>query len=359
MDKNELLQMLEKEKLTKKDIERILSIKGDELLLIHYQKADETRKRYVGDEVHIRGIIEFSNYCKNNCGYCGIRRGSQKVRRYRIAPKQIIEIAENAHKTLRYESVVLQSGEDDYYNADILCDIIKAIKEKTGMAVVISIGERPLEEYRKFKAAGADRSLVRFETSNKSLYEKIHPETSLTKKSWDERISLISELKRMGYQIGSGPMIGIPGQTIEDMAFDVFLFDKLRINMAAMGPYICHPDTPMKGSPDGTVEMTLKMIAVTRIVCKDIFIPATTALQTLDKAQGRQKALMAGANILMPNITPQKYRPHYLLYPNKVCIDEKPEDCRACVLGIIRSLGRTSAKGPGHPYRRSLGEDQC
>lgn len=355
MNKQQLTLILKKKKFTKKDIITLLSIKDKKLLEILYTKANEVRKKYIGDEVHIRGIIEFSNICKNNCNYCGIRKDNKHFKRYRMTPEEIVNISLNV-KRLGYGSIVLQSGEDDYYTKEIICNIIKNIKLETDSAIVLSIGERPLSDYKKFKEAGADRVLLRFETSNDRLYKKIHNKTSATKKSLQKRINMIKQLKKIGYQIGAGPIIGLPGQTINDLADDILLFDKLKINMATMGPYICHDDTPLKGSKDGTVEDTLKMIAITRIVCKDIFIPATTALQTLDKASGRQKALKAGANILMPNITPKEYRKHYLLYPNKVCIDESPEDCALCIRSVIKSVKRTIGKGNGEPIRKILGE---
>lgn len=357
MNKQQLITILEKKEFKKKDIITLLSIKNKKQMQMLYKKADDVRREYLGDDVHIRGIVEFSNICKNNCDYCGIRRDNKNFKRYRMTPEEIFRIVKDAHKKLGYGSVVLQSGEDDYYNTKMMFNIIRKIKKDTGMAIVLSIGERPVSDYKRFKEAGADRVLLRFETSDSRIYKRIHNKKSATKKSLKERISLIKHLKKLGYHIGAGPMIGLPGQTKNSLAEDILLFDKLRINMAAMGPYICHQDTPLKGSRNGTVEDTLKMIAITRIVCKDIFIPATTALQTLDKASGRQKALMAGANILMPNITPRKYRKHYLLYPNKVCIDESPDDCASCVKGVIMSVKRRIGKGKGHPIRALIGEE--
>lgn len=347
--------IIEKKKLSKKDIITLLSIDNENdkySLNLLFNKANNIRQQYLGDEIYLRGIIEFSNYCKNNCNYCGIRRDNNKVKRYRMTSDEIISIAKDAYKNLGYSSVVLQSGEDDYYTESMLCNMIKEIKTKTDLAIVLSIGERKISEYKKFKEAGASRVLIRFETSNNELYKKLHPKSSIEKNSLKKRIILIKKLKGLGYFIGSGPMIGLPNQTMGMLADDILLFDKLKIDMAAMGPYISHQDTPMANSKNGSVDLTLKMIAVTRLVCKDIFIPSTTALQTLDKSSGRQKALICGANILMPNITPQKYRKHYLLYPNKVCTDENPEDCANCVRGVISSVKRKVGNGVGHPIRK-------
>jgi biotin synthase len=284
--------------------------------------------------------------------YCGIRRSNAKLRRYRIAPEEIIKIAENAVNNFGFKTVLLQSGEDDFYTTEIIEDVIKSILKKCDCRVALSIGERKIEEYKRFYEAGAKRCLIRFETSNKGLFERLHPKTSLTKNSFEKRIELIKELKRIGYQVGTGPMIGLPGQKIEDLAEDILLYNKLNINMAGMGPFICHPDTPLNGNESGTFELSLKMIAVTRVVCKDIFISATTALQTLNKLNGRELALQAGANLLMPNITPKKYRELYQLYPNKVCIYENPYDCANCVKKVIQSVGRIIGNGYGDTIRK-------
>ncbi len=348
---SELDYILNKE-LTKKNIIFLLGLgKKDELNKL-FKKADEIRKKYIGDDIHIRGILEFSNYCKNDCLYCGIRRSNLKLKRYRIKPQEIVKIAENAVKNLGFKTVLLQSGEDDFYTIEIMEEIIKNILKKCDCRIALSIGERDIAEYKKFYEAGARRCLIRFETSNKELFKKLHPKSSLTKNNFEERIELIKKLKKIGYQVGTGPMIGLPGQKIKDLVEDVLFYNKLNINMAGMGPFICHPNTPLAGNLDGKFEMSLKMIAVTRIVCKDIFISATTALQTLNKLNGRELALQAGANLLMPNITPKRYREFYQLYPNKVCIYENPYDCANCVKGVVQSVGRTIGKSYGDTIRK-------
>ncbi len=337
---------------TREDIVPLLSLTGEKDLEKLFEQADRARKKYIGDRVHVRGILEFSNYCKNDCLYCGIRRSNSNVTRYRIEPHEIVEIAENAVNSLGYSTVLLQSGEDDHYTPGMIEEIIRAILERCDCRVALSIGERTLDEYRRFYDAGARRCLVRFETTNKKLYERLHPGSSATKNSFEERMELIKGLKSIGYQCGTGCMIGLPGQTAEDLAEDILFYNRHNINMAGMGPFLCHGDTPLAGNPDGTFEMALKMIAVTRIVCKDIFISATTALQTLKPIGGRELALQAGANLLMPNITPKKYRKLYLLYPNKVCTNESPSDCSSCVTRVIHSANRTVGSGFGDTLRK-------
>ena len=348
----ELNYVLEKENLSKEEIIFLLRLNKENDLSKLFKKADEIRKKYVGNDVHIRGILEFSNYCKNDCLYCGIRKSNTKLNRYRIEAKEIIKIAENAVNALGFKTILLQSGEDDFYKKEIMEDIIKTILKKCDCRIALSIGERPIEEYKGFYEAGARRCLIRFETSNKKLFEKLHPSSSSTKNSLGKRIWLIKKLKGIGYQVGTGPMIGLPGQKIEDLAEDILLYNKLNINMAGMGPFICHPDTPLNGNKNGTFSLSLKMVAVTRIVCKDIFISATTALQTINKINGRELALKAGANLLMPNITPKKYREHYQLYPGKVCIYENPYDCADCVKRVISSVGRRIGEGYGDSIRK-------
>ncbi len=349
---SELDYILGKDELTKEDIVFLLKLHKKDDLHELFRKADEVRQRYIGNAVHTRGILEFSNYCKNDCLYCGIRKSNIKLKRYRIEPKDIIKIAENAVNNLGFRTVLLQSGEDDFYSEEIIENIIKNILKKCNCRVALSIGERKIEEYKRFYEAGARRCLIRFETSNKEIFKKLHPSSSLTKNFFEKRIWLIRELKKVGYQVGTGPMIGLPEQKTNDLAEDILLYDKLNINMAGMGPFICHPDTPLNGNKSGTFNTTLKMIAVTRIVCKDIFISATTALQTLNRINGRELALQAGANLLMPNITPKKYRELYQLYPNKVCIYENPYDCANCVKKVVSSVGRTIGKDYGDTIRK-------
>ncbi|MBW2974810.1 [FeFe] hydrogenase H-cluster radical SAM maturase HydE [Candidatus Woesearchaeota archaeon] len=349
---SELDSTLEKKELSKEDIIFLLSLNKKDNLKKLFRKADGIRKEYIGDYVFIRGILEFSNHCKNDCLYCGIRRSNQKLERYRISPKEIIRIADNAVNKLGLKTILLQSGEDDFYNAEIIEDLIRGILKACDCRVALSIGEKSIDEYKRFYEAGARRCLVRFETSSKEIFTALHPSSSITKNSLEKRISLIKELKKTGYQVGTGPIIGLPHQKIEDLADDILLYNRLNINMAGMGPFIPHPETPLKQSPKGTFDMSLKMIAVTRIACKDIFISATTALQTINRTDGKEQALNAGANLLMPNITPKRYRELYQLYPGKACIHESPYDCVSYVKKVVSSVGRKTGEGYGDTIRK-------
>lgn len=334
----------QEQELTREDIICLLKLEDEEALAELYRLADSYREKYVGDEVHLRGLIEFSNHCRKNCFYCGIRRGNRKAERYRMSVEEILENVAAAEK-LGYKTVVLQSGEDLYYTADMLTELVERIKQRFDVAVTFSIGERPYEEYHRLYNAGADRFLIRFETSNRELYQKLHPDSN-----YDERMTALKWLKEIGYQVGSGIMIGLPGQTAEDLADDILTFREMELDMVGVGPYICHGETPLAGNPNGTVEMTYKVIALTRIVTRYANIPATTALATLRQADGREAALQAGANVVMPNVTPVKYRALYELYPAKVCISENAEQCHGCIHGRIFSIGRLVSQGYGHSF---------
>lgn len=308
-----------------------------------YAQADAVRKQYMGDAVHLRGIIEFSNYCLQDCLYCGLRRSNSNVKHYRMEIEEIIETAKKA-VTLGITTVVLQGGEDSYYSVDDICYVLEHIK-KMDLAITLSMGERSFEDYKKFKDAGADRYLLRFETSDEELYQKIRPG-----RKFETRLQCLKDLKELGYQVGSGIMVGIPGQTYEGVAKDILLFDELDLDMIGVGPFLPHPDTPLAENEATGLEMVLKVVAITRIVTKNAHIPATTAVGTIDP-EGRQRALRAGANIIMPNLTSTKYREFYEIYPDKICIDEDATKCRACVERMITAQGRTIGDGYGHSLK--------
>lgn len=335
------------QELSKEDLARLLALEDAGELARLYDLADRVRQKYVGDEIHLRGLIEFSNYCRKNCSYCGIRRGNRKIKRYRMAVEEILDTVLEAEE-LGYRTVVLQSGEDMRYTAGKLSELIRRIKRQADVAVTLSIGERPREEYEQLREAGADRFLLRFETSNRALYGRLHPDSD-----YDERMRILAWLREIGYQVGSGVMIGLPGQTMEDLALDILKFKELELDMVGVGPYICHEETPLAGHANGTVEMTFKVIALTRIVTRYAHIPATTALATLRPADGREEALRLGANVVMPNVTPAKYRALYELYPSKVCVQEEAAQCRGCIGGRILSLGRPISQGYGHSLRKA------
>lgn len=298
-----------------------------------FSLADKTREEYVGDEVHLRGLIEFSNICKRQCKYCGLRCEDKFIDRYRISKENIISYAEHA-VNMGYKTVVLQSGEDEYYNTDLMCEIIEGIK-KLGVALTLSIGEKTYEEYKAFKEAGADRYLIRIETTDKTLYNQIHPNMD-----FDNRVRCLEDLGRLGYEVGTGCLVGLPNQTIESLADDILFFKEINADMVGIGPFIPHPHTPLKDSASGSFTLALKVMALTRILLKDINIPATTAMETLNP-NGRIIALQSGANVVMPNVTTTEYRAKYEIYPNKICINENPDKCKGCISAKIQSIGRS------------------
>lgn len=297
-----------------------------------FSLADKTREEYVGDEVHLRGLIEFSNICKRQCKYCGLRCEDKFIDRYRISKENIISYAEHA-VNMGYKTIVLQSGEDEYYNTDLMCEIIAGIK-KLGVALTLSIGEKTYEEYKAFKEAGADRYLIRIETTDKTLYNQMHPNMDFY-----NRVRCLENLGRLGYEVGTGCLVGLPNQTIESLADDILFFKEINADMVGIGPFIPHPHTPLKDSATGSFTLALKVMALTRILLKDINIPATTAMETLNP-NGRIIALQSGANVVMPNVTTTEYRAKYEIYPNKICINENPDKCKGCISAKIQSIGR-------------------
>ena len=323
--------------LTQQEIMDLLSAQDATLL---FEAADRVRKKYVGDGVYLRGLIEFSSYCKNDCFYCGLRRSNLKAQRYRLSAEQLIKTAKQA-VSYGYKTIVLQSGEDLWFEADKMCQIIREIK-KLDVAVTLSIGEKTREEYAAYRAAGADRYLLRIETTDKILYEKLDPAMS-----WENRVRCLHNLKELGYEVGSGSLVGLPGQTLESLANDLLFFKDLPVDMAGIGPFIPHPHTPLKDETTrGHFELSLKMMALMRLLLPDINIPATTAMETLHP-QGRLLALQCGANVVMPNVTEGNYRKKYELYPGKVCTGESPAQCRGCIEAKIESIGRFVSSGKG------------
>ena len=344
---DEALRKAEREEpLGLAEVVALLQAEGDQAREL-FRVADGIRRRHVGDEIHLRGLIEFSNHCGRHCLYCGLRAPNRRLVRYRMPQEEIVEAACAAAR-LGIRTVVLQSGEDAHYTADRLADLIEAIKARADVAVTLCIGERSREEYRALRAAGADRYLLRHETADPALYAALHPDMR-----YERRLQCLRDLRAEGFQVGAGSMVGLPGQTIEMMARDILLLRELEVDMAGIGPFIPHPDTPLGGSPPGNVETTLKMLALARIVVPDAHLPATTALATLDP-RGREKAFAVGANVVMPNITPLKYREHYTIYPNKRCLAEEIEQCLPCLRLRIEEMGRRIGMGYGHSLKRAV-----
>ncbi|MFH1062240.1 MAG: [FeFe] hydrogenase H-cluster radical SAM maturase HydE [Candidatus Omnitrophota bacterium] len=313
-----------------------------EQILVNF--ADALRKLYCGDDIHLRGLIEFSNYCGRNCLYCGLRKDNKEINRYRLSSNEIVDITKSA-VALNYQTIVLQSGEDNAYSIEQLCQIIKEIKQQTSCAITLSLGERSFSEYKKLRQAGADRYLLRFETSNEQLFRKLKPDSD-----YQTRIQCLKDLKQLGFQVGSGCMVGLPGQTKEILAEDILLMLELDLDMIGLGPFIPNPETPLNAAEKGTIEMMRKVIALVRILTRNTHIPATTAVGSIDP-QGRQKVLCCGANVIMPNLTPQQYREHYRIYPDKICIKEQPGDCHGGAAAMTISLGRTISQGFGHSFK--------
>ncbi|XZN28570.1 [FeFe] hydrogenase H-cluster radical SAM maturase HydE [Clostridium perfringens] len=319
--------------------EIIALLKDDSINEELFKAADEVRKKYLGDEVHLRGLIEFTNICKRNCMYCGLRRDNKNLNRYRLSHEEIIDFAKKA-VGYGYKTLVLQGGEDDYYTVERLVPIVKDLKA-LGVALTLSIGERPFEEYEALKKAGADRFLLRIETTDRELYEELDPGMS-----HENRIQCLKNLRKLGYEVGSGCLVGLPGQKIESLADDILFFKELDVDMNGIGPFIPNEDTPLKDAECGQFELALKVMAIVRLLLPDINIPATTAMETLNK-QGRVIALQCGANVVMPNVTEGKYRKLYALYPGKICTGDTPAHCRGCISGKIRGIGRIVSDGPG------------
>jgi biotin synthase len=311
-----------------------------------FTMADDICREQFKDEVHLRGIIEFSNFCKKDCFYCGLRKGNQAVERYRMEKQEIIDTAVKAGKA-GLKTILLQSGEDTNCSIEELCDIIKIIKAETGSAITLSLGELGFNEYKSLKNAGADRYLLRFETSSRELFEKLKPDSS-----YDNRFDCLRNLKTLGFQVGSGIMVGLPGQTYETLSDDIILMRELGLDMIGIGPFLSHHNTPLAHAIAGTLDLTLRVLAIIRILMPYAHIPATTAIGTVEK-NGRQQALQCGANVIMPNITPQRYRKHYEIYPNKICIDETLSDCYACVKVMLESLGKAIGPGRGDSIRNA------
>ncbi len=322
--------------LTKEQIMRLLESPEPGLI---FDAANRVRKKYVGDEVHLRGLIEFSNICTKNCLYCGLRRDNKKLRRYKLAPDTIIEFASKA-ANYGYKTMVLQSGEGDIYSTEEMLHIIEGIN-KLDVAITLSIGEKTEEEYKLFKDAGADRFLLRIETTDKNLYKKLHPGME-----FENRINCLKIIKKLGYEMGTGNLIGLPEQTIESLANDILFFKHMDADMIGVGPFISNQDTPLSNEPGGTFEMSIKVMAITRLLLPDINIPATTAMETLN-SDGRMIALNSGANVVMPNVTEGEYRSLYKLYPGKICVSDTPSHCRLCITGKITGINRTISKNKG------------
>lgn len=336
-------EILNRENLTHGDIVQLLAAEGADRRLL-FESSAAIKTRYVGDVVYYRGLIEFSNICSKNCYYCGIRKGNKKVSHYNLTDAEIIDAARFAYES-NYGSVVLQGGEleGEFFTTRIE-GLMRKIKQLSDgkLGITLSVGEQSLDVYKRWFDAGAHRYLLRIESSNKELYYKIHPHDELHR--FDRRLQALRDLRTAGYQVGTGVMIGLPFQTLDILASDLLFMKEMDIDMCGMGPYIEHVDTPLWSYHkellplEERFDLALKMIAILRILMKNINIASATALQAIDSI-GREKALKIGANIIMPNITPGKYRDDYKLYENKPCSDEEASDCKNCLEARIHMSG--------------------
>ncbi len=330
-----LIDKLEKNQiLSKEEFVRLLAISEKDDIDYLTERAKCIRDDIYGKRVFIRGLIEISNYCKNDCYYCGIRRSNKNAQRYRLSKEQILSCCENGYE-LGFRTFVMQGGEDAFFKDEVVCDIVSSIKERyPDCAVTLSLGERSTESYRKMKEAGADRYLLRHETFDNTHYNKLHP----VELDPENRKRCLRDLKALGYQTGTGIMVGSPYQTLENIAEDLLFIKELNPEMIGIGPFIPHKDTPFKNFESGTMEMTLRLISILRLLCPKALIPATTALGTIS-AQGREKGILAGANVIMPNLSPKEDRKKYMLYNDKLSDGEEAAEGLNKLKESMRKIG--------------------
>ena len=320
--------------LTDVELKELIENINDEDLKYLNTLARKVADEIYGKDVYVRGLIEFTNYCKNNCYYCGIRAENKNAERYRLDKTQILECCKSGYE-LGFRTFVLQGGEDMYFTDDMICDIVSEIRKNyPDCAITLSIGEREKESYQKYFNAGANRYLLRHETADKEHYQKLHPE----KMSFDNRIKCLENLKEIGYQTGCGFMVGSPYQTTDCLVKDLRFIKNFEPEMVGIGPYLSHKDTPFLDKPNGSVRLTLMLLSIIRLLLPSVLLPATTALGTA-KADGRELGILAGANVVMPNLSPVTVRKKYSLYDNKICTGEEAAECRFCLSNRMKSIG--------------------
>ena len=335
--------ILRKQDLDREEIKILLSAEGERMKAL-LRRALEVKLSHLDNCVHLRGLIEYGNVCEKDCLYCGLRSGNGRVERYRLNDEEVLSCARLAHE-LGYGSVALQSGErSDPEFIDKIEFLVREIKKIGGgsLGITLSLGEQSEDTYRRWFEAGAHRYLLRIESSTEELYYKIHPRNE--RHSFQRRLDCLESLQRVGYQTGTGVMVGLPYQTLDHLADDLLFFKRMDVAMVGLGPYIPHPDTPLYRLKDlippagERMDMTLKMIAVLRILMPEINMVAATANQTVDP-QGREKAIAAGANVIMPNLTPGDYRESYFIYPDKACVKDQPDQCKTCLDIRLAAIG--------------------
>ena len=333
--------------LTVREYEKLISERTSESAQYLTEKADEVRKRVYGNQVFVRGLIEISNICKNDCYYCGIRGGNGNCERYRLTPEEILLCCKEGY-ALGFRTFVLQGGEDGFFTDEVLCDLIKEIKNLfPECAVTLSLGERSRESYEKLYVSGADRYLLRHETADEWLYKKLHPENMSLK----NRMECLKNLKEIGFQTGCGFMVGAPYQTNRSLAMDLKFVEEFRPAMCGIGPFIPHNATPFAEFQAGKIKDTLFLLSLLRLIDPSLLLPATTALGTIDP-KGREKGILAGANVVMPNLSPVSVRKKYELYNNKICTGEESAEGKECLSRRMESIGYkiVTSRGDKKPF---------
>lgn len=316
------------------EYEELINCRTPELAGKLAEKAVALRKRIYGSDVYVRGLIEISSYCKNDCLYCGIRRSNREAERYRLTPEEILACCDEGYG-LGFRTFVLQGGEDGYFTDELLCGLIRDIKERhPDCALTLSLGERGYDSFKRLYDAGADRYLLRYETADPAHYAKLHP----PEMSYGHRMKCLSDLRDIGYQVGCGFMVGSPYQTARELAHDLKFVEEFKPDMCGIGPFVPHHNTPFRDMPKGTVELTCFLLSVIRLIHPPVLLPSTTALGTIDPL-GREKGIKAGANVVMPNLSPVAVRKKYELYDNKICTGDESAQCRNCLSARMESIG--------------------
>ena len=335
MNNIEIIEKIESTGIaSKQELAFLLETINDSELEILRKKAQKKSLENFSNKIYIRGLIELSSYCKNDCLYCGLRRSNKCAVRYRLTKEQILSCCRSGY-SLGFRTFVLQSGEDGYYTDEVMCDIVSKIKSLyPDCAVTLSLGERTEESYRRLFESGADRYLLRHETANEEHYKKLHP----SEMSLANRKNCLYTLKKIGYQTGAGFMVGSPYQTYETLADDLLFLKDLNPQMCGIGPFIPHKDTPFADEKSGSVRLTLVLLSLVRLMLPKALLPATTALGTAD-GQGREKGVLHGANVVMPNLSPTEHRADYSLYDNKICTGDEAAECIKCLSNRMKSIG--------------------
>ena len=347
MNRDILSKIEQEQMISREELEELLTTTDQELIEELYRRARATAGKYYGKEIYLRGLIEFTNYCRNDCYYCGIRRSNKNAIRYRLTKEEILKCCENGYE-LGFRTFVLQGGEDPWFNDDRMVDIIRSIKQGyPDCAITLSIGEKSKESYQAYFNAGAERYLLRHETAEPEHYQKLHPDSM----SLENRKRCLFDLKEIGYQVGSGFMVGSPYQTAENLVSDLRFLQELQPDMIGIGPYITHQDTPFAEFPSGSLTKTLRLVSILRLLFPYALIPSTTALGTIHP-EGRELGLKAGGNVVMPNLSPVSVRKKYELYENKICTGEEAAQCRGCLEARVKRAGYqiVTARGDVKPH---------